>query len=217
MRHLHRFQAAVQRAVAELARFILSPAVERAVRRGAACVEHTRRDVDEPVTAGYRSRRVTIGFRAVAEAAPAIEAPAVRNTIRRQSAGVIGAGRQQDQVEVANHGVRVRRVVVFIGAIAQLAEQVEPPATHRTGAAGARVYATRTDPREVEHGTAKRRLRDVARAGAPIAELAGAVVAPAERSAIVVECAGVSTTRIDRRQHEILPLEFQHDAERSAA
>src|SRR2546430_345226 len=207
----HRHEAPRERAVAELAKAVGTPAVGQTTGRHAAAVRlEPGAHASEVQASGDRHRaRPVDAARPIAELTEVVSTPAVCGRTRGHPAGVELPGAHPRERESARDGRR-RLAGVARGAVAQPAGAVPTPAVRRRARGHAAVVV---DPRahrpEVGHTDDGHQLQGPLDYG-PIAQLTLEVPAPAERRAARGHAAGVAIAGTDGR--EVAPADDRYGA-----
>jgi hypothetical protein len=182
--HSNRRSTKSQRAVAELTRVVVAPAVRGAVGRGdAAGVVMTAHERCESQRRAHSSRQKVVGTRSVAQLPSAVASPTVRDAADGQAAGVVGTGNERGEQHRRADGYW--RVTTDHCAVAELPVLIVAPAV---GRAGGHSHAADVATPVGEGGELDGRVDSggdvlVLVRGA-VAELAVPVVAPAVRGTV---------------------------------
>ena len=180
------------RAVAELARGVVPPAVGPVVRGRAAAMQRTRGHPAELEVADDRGwRRPTRDSRPIAElTAVDVGSPAVGPIVQRHAAGVLTTRTYREELQLPDDADRYQATTVD-RAMAQLAPVVSAPAEgavqrgHAAAVEGTRAYLS-------EPACSKDCYRHQTIGGCTVADLAEAVASPAVASIVSSHAAGVS-------------------------
>src|SRR5262249_55091005 len=128
--------ARIRRAVAELARCIVAPAIGDAAGGVRAVVIAAFAAADEHEPACHRDRHRALLHRTVAELAGVVRAPAIGGAVGRACAGVITAGAHGREIAQATSDCN-RHLSVGRRAVTELAGGVRAPAVASTGGGAA--------------------------------------------------------------------------------
>ena len=161
---------------AEVPEFVVAPGDHGAVGTQRQRMVASAGDRDRVGEAGDLHRQAAIGGGAVAQDAPLVEAPAPHAAVGGQCHRVVMAGADRLDHGVSGNAHLGRAGAVGLGAVADLAVLVVPPAPHAAG--GIQGHHVLTATVQVDNVCKHRRPGSGMRGGGAVAELAVGVVPP---------------------------------------